>query len=175
MKLDSAVGGVMVQTNRIVAVLSKGLLWLWMFFLISVTIFGLALTLATLNRWPQVLIGLVIVVSPFIIWHIEKILTLACQMLRHTLGFIFRAIHKTITLIHKRKWTALLFWGGCTWWNWVLAIIIFILFRLANDKPSSNVEVDDQDTEWQSNYHDEMMEWFNERLSRDRDDELMKR
>lgn len=126
---DSAIGGVMVRANKITAVLSKSLRGLWAFFLISVTIFGLVLTLATLNRWPQVLIGLVIAVSPFIIWNIEKILTLACQMLRHTLRFIFRVIHRTITLIHKRKWTALLFWGCCVWCNkkWTFALLILLL------------------------------------------------
>lgn len=119
----------MVQASKITAVLSQGLRWLWAFILISITIFGLALTLTTLNRWPQVLVGLVIAVIPFIIWNIEKILTVACQMLRYTLRFILKIIYRTITLVHQKKWTTLLFWSCFFWWDrkWASALLILLL------------------------------------------------
>lgn len=125
----------MVQQKKITTALLKGLRWLWLFVLISITIFGVALTLTTLDRWPQTLIGLLIAASPLIIWNIEKILTFACQVLRYTLRFILKFIYRTITLIHQRKWTALLFWGCFFWWDrkWVFfTLILLLLFKYSH-------------------------------------------
>lgn len=117
-----------MRLNKISAVLLECLKWAFRFNLLLITLFGVALGVSM--TWPTSVVGWVLAGIPFILWNCRKILFF-CKQIGQQIGyFSYKLIHSAFVLIHKRKWTAILFWVVCFLYNPALTSIISITISI---------------------------------------------
>lgn len=109
-----------MQVNKIGAVLLKSLKWFFVFSLIFITLFGVALGVSM--SWPVSVFGWALAWIPLIIWNVRKILSL-CQQFGN---FIYKLLFRGFVLFRKRKWAAIFCWMICFLYNSVATLIISI-------------------------------------------------